>query len=726
VLAPDMGVQYAHSFDLPADMPPNALVSINLEYAADNLVREVSFGDTNNPVPLIALPQGNFQTPTIHSTTGAASGFGLIPGLNNMFFRVCDTDERASGLIYSVTLTVDYCKLEFDLCSGVGSIPDNAEVDVVFLIDTTGSMAPVINQIQIDLPQILTYYASYSQDFRIGIASYKDFNTSGSSSSSISDYVYSLDAPLLPLTPFGTPIIISAVQGLGADGGGGDGPEAQFYALHRLADNFDGAVGWRANSIRIIVLIGDCPAHDPICPSMHDGTMQFALDSTVGFACDNLNCSSAGAIPITEASVISELQANGIWGGTKVIAVDTPTNTTFCPDGLDTPPFAGFYDDAGTSCGASYVSATIGNQATRLASSTGGTFLPSLSATGVTTAIYDAIDTVFLNGTPYPCGSTEPNNVVHSPFWNTNAYNDISNGLGVSSLVVCPNSNWIPMVPGGSAWIHSSHDSSASDGTGRPPESVLHAHPFQLGSFPTSTATVFLDLAWAASDSLYGVSINADVLSPGGNVSIGGVPGWDTSNEYAFASNGTFSGPASSFNWTVGLNRLFLSQYERAPGSIPDNDDCSGITYCAKMSISFPCELPIAYEIFCECVGDWAVCMNPGGPGEGCENSTGAGGALTASGTYTNTTLNADNLPLPGTIGLFFVGNTPIGPFHLGDGLRCVGGDPVRIGIVSTNTGHAHLPIGPSQPGEFYQFWYRDNWGPCNTGFNLTNAIEIQ
>ena len=25
----------------------------------------------------------------------------------------------------------------------------------------------------------------------------------------------------------------------------------------------------------------------------------------------------------------------------------------------------------------------------------------------------------------------------------------------------------------------------------------------------------------------------------------------------------------------------------------------------------------------------------------------------------------------------------------------------------------------------FYQFWYRDNSGPCGSGFNLSNAIAI-
>ena len=39
VLSPAQGVQYAHLFELPSDMPHNAIVLLELEFAADDVVR---------------------------------------------------------------------------------------------------------------------------------------------------------------------------------------------------------------------------------------------------------------------------------------------------------------------------------------------------------------------------------------------------------------------------------------------------------------------------------------------------------------------------------------------------------------------------------------------------------------------------------------------------------------------------------------------------------------
>ena len=110
--------------------------------------------------------------------------------------------------------------------------------------------------------------------------------------------------------------------------------------------------------------------------------------------------------------------------------------------------------------------------------------------------------------------------------------------------------------------------------------------------------------------------------------------------------------------------------------------------------------------------------------------STGVGSRLSASGTSNNITLHADNLPLGQTIGLFFKGDSAIGPLPFGDGLRCVGGEVIRLRVVITNTGQADLDLQSNLPaGEptagFYQFWYRDNSGPCGSGFNLSSALSI-
>jgi hypothetical protein len=672
---PTGSVQYAHPFVLPADMPDNAKVEFELEFAADNFVGAVGFSDLSSiPVTsatlLSGFPTGNFSSITNVSLSGPASSFGLSAGQNSLFFRVCETDERASGLIYSVTLTVDYCKIELDLRSGFGEIPDNTPVDVVLLADTTSSMGPQITQIQADATVILSTLTNTYPNIQIGVADYRDFP----------GVAFQLGQPITSNQSAINAAIMSWFPA-----GGGDIPEGQLYALDRLVK--DPTVGWRAGSVRVIVYFGDAPGHDPICPAINPFNYL-----------------------ITETSVIDDLKNFGDWG-TNVIAVSSGNN-------LNSP----FTSDTSytSTCGSS---SGVAGQADRITAATDGVVQTIGSSTQITATILSAIDTVLSGAKPLPYGSLDPN-VVHEPLSNSSAFSVLASNMGHAAVVVRPNSSWITSLPGGSAaWIHSSHSGGASvDGTGRPPESVLYAHRFQLPNNTPLNATVFLDLEWAASDSLYGVSINGDVLSAGGNVGIGG----GTADEFAFPSTGNFSGPASSLSVGPGTNRLYLSQFERTPTANTGNDECSGIMYIAKLTITFQCDTEVTYDTFCECVSDWGPCNNPGAPGQGCANSTGVGARLTASGPdHASTILHVDNLPaVIGTIGLFFGSTSQISPLVFGDGLRCVG-QPMRYGVTYTYTGHTDLFIGVTNPGECYQYWYRDNSGPCGSGFNLTNAIEI-
>ena len=143
------------------------------------------------------------------------------------------------------------------------------------------------------------------------------------------------------------------------------------------------------------------------------------------------------------------------------------------------------------------------------------------------------------------------------------------------------------------------------------------------------------------------------------------------------------------------------------------------------------------------CSGSAAVpcpCGNQGGPGEGCANSTGSGATVTASGA---TTVVPDLLQfsatgmIPGQAALLFAADNATGgglgsPF--GDGLRCAGGNVRRLGVRSPDaTGSASwgpglAPLGLWSAGDTrrFQTWYRNPvGGPCGTGFNLSNGIEI-
>ena len=145
------------------------------------------------------------------------------------------------------------------------------------------------------------------------------------------------------------------------------------------------------------------------------------------------------------------------------------------------------------------------------------------------------------------------------------------------------------------------------------------------------------------------------------------------------------------------------------------------------------------------CFGDGSgtacPCGNAGGSDEGCANDTGSGGVLTASG---STSIAADDLVLSATNltpgpGLFFQGNNAVNsgngnPF--GDGLRCAGGNVVRLEVRFANSGNGFTTgttISVATKGgvsagqtKRYQYWYRDSGvSPCSSLFNLTNGYEL-
>lgn len=150
------------------------------------------------------------------------------------------------------------------------------------------------------------------------------------------------------------------------------------------------------------------------------------------------------------------------------------------------------------------------------------------------------------------------------------------------------------------------------------------------------------------------------------------------------------------------------------------------------------------------CLGDGSgiacPCGNTSAPGsgEGCLNSLGAGGLLVGSGVARvmadTLVLTASGLP-SSTTALFYQGTTTVGgtsgvPF--GDGLRCAGGNIVRLGRSIAQSGVASFPP-PGSPGiaalgglgsglvtRFYQCWYRNAAAFCTSAtFNLTNGMRI-
>lgn len=118
-------------------------------------------------------------------------------------------------------------------------------------------------------------------------------------------------------------------------------------------------------------------------------------------------------------------------------------------------------------------------------------------------------------------------------------------------------------------------------------------------------------------------------------------------------------------------------------------------------------------------------------------NSTGNAASISAQGVPSFTTndlvLACDGLP-PATVGFFFAGTHPYDPgVVFGNGLRCVGGDVIRLGIVHANGSVAtqaqdlaSAVYAGVQPGDtrYFQFEYR-NQAAGGAGFNTSDALLV-
>ena len=122
------------------------------------------------------------------------------------------------------------------------------QVDLAFVVDTTGSMGRFIvaaQQQMIDVLQALTKDAQVAIDLQVGVVEYRDHPPEEQS------FVYRVHGLTSKLAR-----ARGAINKLQASGGG-DPPEAVYDGLCAACDE----LSWRAHSRRIAVLVGDAPPH---------------------------------------------------------------------------------------------------------------------------------------------------------------------------------------------------------------------------------------------------------------------------------------------------------------------------------------------------------------------------------------------------------------------------------------------------------------------------------
>jgi hypothetical protein len=142
----------------------------------------------------------------------------------------------------------------------------HASTDVMFLVDTTGSMGSAIQEAQEDAQEAMAQISVALPDVQFGLASMADYghdfvNYNGQPEISPYDDENSTDVPWTlhqAITP-NQSLISADLLKLAADAGG-DGPEAYGRALFESATN--PAIGWRPGARGVIVLIADNVPHD--------------------------------------------------------------------------------------------------------------------------------------------------------------------------------------------------------------------------------------------------------------------------------------------------------------------------------------------------------------------------------------------------------------------------------------------------------------------------------
>jgi hypothetical protein len=130
-------------------------------------------------------------------------------------------------------------------CGAGGSSTSQPGLDLVLVIDTTGSMGSVLADLKVSLRSLVSNLSAAGGDVRIGAVAYKD--------SCDREVLRSL--PLTPLDQQGINTLSAFIVGLQAFGGC-DWPEKMDAALDTAA-----SMAWRGNVPSSIVVIADAPAH---------------------------------------------------------------------------------------------------------------------------------------------------------------------------------------------------------------------------------------------------------------------------------------------------------------------------------------------------------------------------------------------------------------------------------------------------------------------------------
>jgi hypothetical protein len=190
-------------------------------------------------------------------------------------------------------------------------LPTTALADVMFIVDTTGSMSGGIAAVDAALAGTVAALAPLGS-IATGAAEFKDKTSAGD------PFDYQLDQAITT----NSALTQTALGALSASGGG-DTPEQGLFALSSATT--DSATGWRAGAKKIEVIVGDAPSHDDAHPTAPAGTSVSSVAATL--SSNGVTLITLDANPLTHGD--GGIDAYGQFSGLLADGVSGPAVTGF-------------------------------------------------------------------------------------------------------------------------------------------------------------------------------------------------------------------------------------------------------------------------------------------------------------------------------------------------------------------------------------------------------------
>ncbi|MCC6926098.1 VWA domain-containing protein [Novosphingobium sp.] len=197
--------------------------------------------DAGRPVPFAPVELACADGGRLRLATTADGTVSFFPELDRLGQKVWLRAGRQDWREVALASGSGGQQVQFTLG---GAAPKVNKLDLMLVIDTTGSMSDEISYLQAELGKILADLrrSHPGLDVRVGFVFYRDLGD---------DYVTNT----IPLTRDFTQAQNDLAQRYA--GGGGDYPEAMDQALIRAAGQ-----DWRGDAVKTMLLVADAPPHD--------------------------------------------------------------------------------------------------------------------------------------------------------------------------------------------------------------------------------------------------------------------------------------------------------------------------------------------------------------------------------------------------------------------------------------------------------------------------------